>query len=125
MQVFDTAGGESIYTIIHNSAFLNNTQLFQEEKRHLPVEDYLTVVKGFIGSYPNMFFQMPEDQLDDFVTAIESVQTEADYAKLVDIYGVRRTAPWFWKMSDSFHDYYQKSAPIEAGVFDLNRYENR
>lgn len=125
VQVFDTAGGESIYTIIHNSAFLNNTQLFQEEKRHLPVEDYLTVVKGFIGSYPNMFFQMPEDQLDDFVTAIESVQTEADYAKLVDIYGVRRTAPWFWKMSDSFHDYYQKSAPIEAGVFDLNRYENR
>ena len=125
VQVFDTTGGESVYTIIHNSAFLNNTQLFREEQRRLPVEDYLTVVKGFIGSYPNMFFQMPEDQLADFVTAIEEVQTEADYASLVDIYGVRRTAPWFWKLSDSFHHYYQQLVPIEAGVFDLNRYENR
>jgi hypothetical protein len=125
VQVFEPTGADSVYTIIHNSAYLNNTQLFREEQRRLPVEDYLTVVKGFIGSYPNMFFQMPEDQLEDFVTAIEAVKTEADYSQLVDIYGVRRTAPWFWKLSDSFHDDYQRRVPIEAGVFDLNRYENR
>tara|TARA_R110001592_G_scaffold337300_1_gene623570 strand:+ start:178009 stop:180261 length:2253 start_codon:yes stop_codon:yes gene_type:complete len=125
VQVFDETGGEAVYTIIHNSAFLNNTQLFQEERRRLPVEDSLTVVKGFIGSYPNMFFQMPEDQLSDFVAAIEAIKSEADYARLVDIYGVRRTAPWFWKLSDSFYDYYQQKMPVEAGVFDLNRYENR
>ena len=89
------------------------------------MEDYLTVVKGFIGSYPNMFFQMPEEQLEDFVAAIGAVKTEADYSQLVDIYGVRRTAPWFWTLSDSFHDYYQRREPVEAGVFDLNRYENR
>lgn len=125
VQVFDGAGGEAVYTIIHNSAFLNNTQLFQEERRRLPVEDTLTVVKGFIGSYPNMFFQMPEDQLSDFVAAIEALKSEVDYARIVDIYGVRRTAPWFWKLSDSFYDYYQQNIPIEAGIFDLNRYENR
>jgi Fatty acid cis/trans isomerase (CTI) len=125
VQVFNTEGEDSVYTIIHNSAYLNNTQLFREEQRRLPVEDYLTVVKGFIGSYPNMFFQMPEDQLGDFVAAIEAIKTEADYTRLVDIYGVRRTAPWFWKLSDSFHDDYQRRAPIEAGVFDLNRYQNR
>ena len=125
VHVFDTAGGSSVYTIIHNAAYLNNTQLFREAQRRLPVEDYLTVVKGFIGSYPNMFFQMPEDQLGDFVAAIEAVRTETDYARLVDIYGVRRTAPWFWKLSDSFNDYYQRNTPIEAGIFDLNRYENR
>jgi len=125
VQVFSKSGNDSVYTIIHNSAFLNNTQLFGEEQRRLPVEDYLTVVKGFVGSYPNMFFQMPEDQIGDFVAGIEAIKTEADYTRLVDLYGVRRTAPWFWKLSDSFHDYYQQHAPIEAGVFDLNRYENR
>jgi hypothetical protein len=125
IQVFDTAGSESVYTMIHNSGYLNNTQLFREEQRRLRVEDYLTVVKGFIGSYPNMFFQMPEEQLGDFVAAIEAVRTETDYARLVDTYGVRRTASWFWKLSDSFNDYYQRNAPIEAGIFDLNRYENR
>ena len=99
VDVFDTAGNTSVYTIIHNAAYLNNTQLFREAQRRLPVEDSLTVVKGFIGSYPNMFFQMPEEQLGDFVAAIEAVRTEADYARLVDVYGVRRTAPWFWKLS--------------------------
>ena len=125
VDVFDTAGNTSVYTIIHNAAYLNNTQLFREAQRRLPVEDSLTVVKGFIGSYPNMFFQMPEEQLGDFVAAIEAVRTEADYARLVDVYGVRRTAPWFWKLSDSFNDYYEQHTPIEAGIFDLNRYENR
>ena len=33
--------------------------------------------------------------------------------------------PGFWKLSDSFNDYYEQHTPIEAGIFDLNRYENR
>ena len=39
MQVLE--GSRSVYTIIHNSAYLNNTQLFREQRR-VPVEDYLT-----------------------------------------------------------------------------------
>jgi hypothetical protein len=125
VHVFDAAGTDSVYTIIHNDAYLNNTQLFQEDKRRLPVEDYLTIVKGFIGSYPNVFFQMPESQLDEFVSAIEAVHNDEDYAQLVSTYGVRRRAPWFWKLSDDFYDYYRQHDPVEAGLFDLNRYENR
>jgi len=118
-------GDDQVYTLIHNSAFLNNTQLFQEEARRLPVEDYLTVVRGFIGSYPNMFFRLREDQLGEFAAAIESMQSEEDYKLLALRFGVRRTAPDFWQLSDALYDNYLQQAPVEAGLFDLNRYENR
>ncbi|MCB1701469.1 MAG: fatty acid cis/trans isomerase [Halioglobus sp.] len=125
VHVMADGGEDSVYTIIHNSAYLNNTQLFREEQRRLPVEDYLTVVKGFVGSYPNIFFQVPEAELDRFVASIEALQSEDDYARLLSNYGVRRTSPRFWGLSDTLYDHYRQRQPIEAGLFDLNRYENR
>jgi hypothetical protein len=91
----------------------------------LPVEDYLTVVKGFIGSYPNIFFQVPDSELGKFVALVESMQDEQDYAGLVTAYGVRRTSPDFWQLSDTLYDHYRQREPAAAGLFDLNRYENR
>ena len=125
VQVDDADGTRSVYTIIHNSGYLNNTQLFGEERRRLPVEDYLTVVKGFVGSYPNIFFQLPAAELGEFVAAIGAMRDEGDYTRLVGRYGVRRTSPRFWELSDALYEYYLESEPTEAGLFDLNRYENR
>jgi hypothetical protein len=113
------------YTIVHNDAFLNNAQVFHENQRRVPEEDYLTVVKGFIGSYPNAFFQVPESELDDFVDAIESMRNETDYARLVSFYGIRRNQATFWPLSDKLLQHYRETFPREAGLFDLNRYENR
>jgi hypothetical protein len=115
----------SIYTLIHNDAYSNNAQIFKEAQRRIPQEDYLTVVSGLIGSYPNVFFQVDEDELGNFIATIEKMRNEEDYALLVSTYGVRRNQETFWPVSDKFHAYYQKHFPIEAGLFDLNRYENR
>jgi hypothetical protein len=125
VEVFGPRGDERVFTIVHNSAYSNNAQIFREAQRRIPEEDYLTVVKGFIGSYPNVFFQLHEQDLDKFVEAIIGLRSEEDYAKLVERYGTRRNATWFWRLSDKFHAYYRKNHPIEAGLFDLNRYENR
>ncbi len=120
------ANGESRdYTIIRNSGYANNAQLFREAERRIPQEDYVTVVKGFIGSYPNAFFQLPERELPAFVTDIRALRTEQDYANLLSRYGVRRSAPWFWQISDKFNRRYRQEQPVEAGLFDLNRFENR
>ena len=125
VEVFGPRGDERVFTIVHNSAYSNNAQIFREAQRRIPEEDYLTVVRGFIGSYPNVFFQLHEQDLDKFVEAIIGLRSEEDYAKLVERYGTRRNATWFWRLSDKFHAYYRKNHPIEAGLFDLNRYENR
>ena len=116
---------EQVYTIVHNDSYLNNAQIFQEQKRRVPEEDYVTIVKGFIGSYPNVFFHVDEQQLATFVAALEAMRSEEDYAALVTRYGVRRNQATFWPMSDNLYEQYRTLQPREAGLFDLNRYENR
>jgi hypothetical protein len=125
LQVLPRRGAPRYYTLIHNRAFSNNAQLFNEDDRRLPDEDTLTVVKGFLGAYPNQFFQVTEGELDTFAGVINSLASDEDYGRLVERFGVRRTAPWFWKLADDMHAHYFDTQPVEAGLFDLNRYENR
>ena len=125
VEVPDAQPGSQVYTLLHNNSFTNNAQIFGDAERRVPQEDYLTVVKGFIGAYPNAFFQVSEERLADFAAAIENLRSEADYAGLVAVYGIRRTDPRFWSVSDRLRARYEESAPREAGLFDLNRYENR
>jgi hypothetical protein len=49
----------------------------------------------------------------------------ADYTQLIDTYGVRRMNPNFWQQGDTFHAASEQMAPVEYGVFDYNRLENR
>jgi hypothetical protein len=125
LQVIGSDGANPIYTIVHNDGYANNAQVFHEAQRRIPEEDYLTVVNGFIGSYPNVFFQVPQSELEDFVSMLESMRSEVDYATLVSTYGIRRNQAAFWPMSDKLSRYYKEAYPREAGLFDLNRYENR
>jgi hypothetical protein len=112
-------------TLLSNDAHLNLTALFGEQKSRKPDEDTLSVVPGFLGAYPNAFFVVSEAELGRFVEMISSLQTEEDYALLLDNYGVRRTNPAFWNQGDVFHAAYRDDAPVEHGLFDYNRLENR
>ena len=126
VEVLGEGDSARVFTILHNDSYSNNAQIFKEQKRRIPEEDYLTVVKGFIGAYPNAFFRLPDQNLEKFVAAIMSMRSEKDYANLVTDYGVRRTnVPLFWPLSDRLNAQYKEDQPIEAGLFDLNRYENR
>ncbi len=125
VDVLGRDGQSRFYSLVHTNGFSNNAQLFKEEQRRIPAEDYLSVVRGFIGAYPNVFFQLPESDLPGFVEAVSKLANEEDYAALVARYGVHRTAPWFWALSDKMRGHYGRTQPREAGLFDLNRYENR
>ncbi|MEH6593120.1 MAG: fatty acid cis/trans isomerase, partial [Halioglobus sp.] len=113
---------DDVYTIIRNAGHSNISQPFGEEERRLPEEDSLTVVRGFLGAYPNVFVQINESQLANFVEDIASMKKPADKATIMNRYGVHRNAPWFWRLSDKFHEKYQERDGIEAGIFDYNRY---
>tara|TARA_R110000823_G_scaffold91174_9_gene201187 strand:- start:1750 stop:4002 length:2253 start_codon:yes stop_codon:yes gene_type:complete len=125
LQVLARDGSKDYYTLVHNNGYSNNAQLFHEEERRIEEEDYLTLVNGFIGAYPNVFFQLPESDISGFVKAVAAMRDADDYTSLVSRYGVRRTAPWIWRVSDDMSAHYRKTFPREAGLFDLNRYENR
>jgi hypothetical protein len=114
-----------LFTLVHNNGYSNLSSLFGEEKRRIPAEDYLTITRGIIGSYPNSFMQVTKADLPDFVSRIHNLRSEADYQSLRDIYGIRRSNPDFWSFSDKLLVEYRRSEPAEAALLDYNRLENR
>jgi hypothetical protein len=118
-------GGSAQVTLIRNTGHSNVSHLLSEKKQILPEEDTLTVAAGLLGAYPNAFYRVDRQQLPHLVTAINTMETEADYAAFLDRFGVRRTDPAFWQHSDELFTAYQSMSPLEAGRFDYNRLENR
>jgi len=116
------------YTIIRNKAYKNVTSLFQDEEDS-EVRDYsndtLTVVDWLEGSYPNFFFQVDINEVEQFAARYTALQNREDYERFVSIYGIRRTNQQFWEIADWFQDAYRREKPVLAGLFDLNRYQNR
>lgn len=121
----ESSSGDEYVTIVNNRAHSSMTSMFKEQKNRLPGNDTLSVIPGFIGAYPNAFYVVDENVLGEFVDTISSLGSEADYARLLDAYGIRRTDPEFWFKSDSFHSAYLQSDPIAAGLLDYSRLENR
>ncbi|ADJ28296.1 fatty acid cis/trans isomerase [Nitrosococcus watsonii] len=117
--------GTYYYTVLHNNAHSNITSLFREDKYRLPEKDSITVVRGFIGAYPDAFWEVDETRLAELVNGVASLQNDADYSSLVDRFGVRRTDRRFWNIGDEFTAAYKTIDPIHAGLFDYNRLENR
>ena len=120
----NTSSGPKYFTLLRNSAHSNMSSL-KEAKNRLPNEDTLTVLPGFIGAYPNAFFVVDEKKVASFVDALSRLGTEADYAALLDDYGIRRTNKDFWSHSDAFHAGFKKLIPLRYGILDYSRFENR
>ena len=80
---------------------------------------------GFVGAYPNVFYRVDRSSLPQFVAGMADLASEQDYRKFAERFAVQRTSPDFWNHSDQLHRAYQASAPLETGLFDYNRLENR
>lgn len=116
---------DEAYTLIRNSGHSNIASLLNENDNRLPQEDYLTLLKGISGAYPAVFWRVKEGDILRFVDAVTRVKNEQDYQQLLKQFGVRRTAPDFWAVSDRMHALYRKENPEEAGLLDYSRLENR
>ncbi|TAL53454.1 MAG: peptidylprolyl isomerase, partial [Methylovulum sp.] len=123
--VIDEQKQAHYYTLLRNSAHSNVSELFKEDSRRLPDEDTLTLAPGFLGVYPNAFYRLKFWQVPEFIKAVKQLKSEAGYTKLSARFAIRRTHPHFWAYADTLHAAYRRTYPIEAGLFDFNRFENR
>ena len=117
--------GEGLFTLTHNNAYSNLFSLFDEDKRHIPDEDNLTIARGVVGNYPNSFMRITPDNLGQFVDQFQAMKSEGDYRALRDAFGIRRSNGDFWAFSDRVHQLYFQKQPKEAALLDYNRLENR
>lgn len=126
IMVEPTAGGDpQLFTLIRNSAHYNVSSLFSEESNRNPAEDDTTIVSGLLGSYPDAFWRVKESELAKLVVQAQQVQDEADYGRLLQQFGVRRTTPDFWAFSDRLNQLFMQHYPIDGSWLDYNRLENR
>jgi hypothetical protein len=114
-----------LLTLLSNSAYSNVSSILNSESNRLPDEDTLTIANGVTGAYPNIFLQVSEADIPELVAQIEGLRSEADYSKLLDRFGIRRTDPRFWAVSDQVLADYQNAEAISHGILDYSRYENR
>ena len=117
-------GQREVYSLLRNRAHSNVAFMLGEQLRYQPALDSLTLYPGVLSSYPNFIFNVPVEQVAAFVAALEQARNQPAFERVVERWGIRRTHPEFWRYFHDMSAYIQQTEPIEAGVLDMNRYEN-
>jgi len=115
-------GHYQVYSLIRNRRHSNVAFMLGESLRYQKDLDSLTILPELTGSYPNLIFQVNLAELEPFVQQLSIVNSDSDFNKIVELWGVRRMSPDFWKIFHSFSQYMQNNNPLEAGIYDMNRY---
>ena len=110
------------YTVIRNKALSSNSFMFGEGRRRIIDDDTLTLVKGYVGSYPNAFCRVEIEQIENFINDYLKIRDKISYYNFARQYAVRRTSPNFWEEADWHYQKFLKDEPIEAGLFDMYRF---
>ncbi|MFK5969085.1 MAG: fatty acid cis/trans isomerase [Candidatus Marithrix sp.] len=112
-----------VYSIIADRAYnIPGTESLTRE----PNEDWLTLYRGFVGAYPNIFFEIDIEQSVDFISAIQNIATKQDWDVLAGKYGISRNSTRFWPFFDWVHEWKSKPRPginpVEQSIIDVGQY---
>ena len=111
-----------VYSLVINRWHKNVALLFDEESRMDSSKDKINFIKGFVGSYPNIFVNVKQDDLSDFFTLLQNYHENDNDKKRLLKYIINRSNPNFWEIFDWFDKEFKKQDSLEYGLFDLNRY---
>ncbi len=113
---------DEVVTMIINRWHDNVNFLFKEEGALNHINDRADYLRGFHGSYPNYFIDIRQRDLPEF---FELLQTATDRKELMirfHKWAINRSNKKFWEYYDWFQQRFNKEQPMQAGLFDLNRY---
>ena len=113
----DVAGSLVINRWRQNVAFL-----IGEDARLDPSKDSIDFIRGLIGSYPNYFFDVHENDLPDFFDLLARFDRSPKDLERLARYGVNRADEKLWEMYDWFQKRFNEDEPVKGGLLDLNRY---
>ncbi|UPW17837.1 fatty acid cis/trans isomerase [Agarivorans sp. TSD2052] len=126
IQVDDPDVAEPAYfTLLRHNAHANISSLFLENDNRLPDQDTVSVLPGLVGAYPGAFWQVQKSELKQLQQQLVQVSSEESYQAFMKRYGIRRTNQEFWPYSDRLHKAYLQAEPLDSGILDYSRLENR
>jgi len=125
LRIRQRAGKDLVFTAVINRWHDDITFMLREEKGLDPKKDTLEFVPGMIGSYPNMFFDVPEGEVSAFLTLLASFDGKAESRTRLARYAINRSDDRFWETYDWFQKRFDEDEPVRGGLLDLNRYFHR
>ena len=117
-------GQREIYSLMRNRAHSSVAFIIGESLRYQAGLDTLTIYPGVHSSYPNFIFNVTAEQVPEFVAALQQVKDSQAFEQVTQRWGIRRSHPQFWRYFHDLSSYIRETEPVEAGVLDMNRYEN-
>jgi len=118
--------GDEVFSLVRNKSHLNVSFMFLEESYRAPAEDTLGIVRGYVGSYPNLFLVVPPGKLGQFAGELNALRGDDEgWQRFLDRWGVRRSSKGFWASADWFLAHELLDEPIEGGLLDLSRYVSK
>ncbi len=114
-----------VFSVVVNRWHDNVAFMFDEASRLDPSKDTADFIFDFIGSYPNLFFDFTLDEAAEFFEMVQNYEDTPYYRKQILRFAVTRDEPEFWEEYDWFQKRFYERHPVEAGLFDLNRYYYR
>lgn len=125
-------GDFPVYTLINNKQHFNLDQMSNESGRRDFKNDYLTVFKGMVGSFPNLFLKLKKNELNQLIKMIQKIARSTNQISLLanpvwqEFYKsewvVSRFSPDFWEVYDQLHQIQNNYRFLESGVIDLSHY---
>lgn len=122
IKVNETIEDDVYISIVINRWHDDVTTIFGEEDKLRPENDNGIFIKGFVGSYPNYFFEVNLTDLPDFLEMLKSFDGGSHSKTWLTQYGINRADPRFWQVYDLLQERFNAIDPVQAGLFDLNRY---
>lgn len=109
-------------TVVVNRWHDNVAFMLREDGRLDPSKDSADFIQGLIGSYPNYFVDVREEDLPDFIDLLAHFRKTPEDFKRLATYGINRADERFWGAYDWFQKRFSEDEPVRGGLFDLNRY---
>jgi hypothetical protein len=109
-------------SIVVNRWHDNVAFILGEDGRLDPSKDSADFVQGLVGSYPNYFVDVREEDLPDFFDLLAHFKKNRKDMERLAKYGVNRANDKLWDAYDWFQQRFYEDDPVRSGLFDLNRY---
>lgn len=123
IRIKNVPGKEDVVVSLVVNRWHDNVKFILKEKTHFdPSKDTGVFLPGFIGSYPNYFFELDVTDLPDFFDILDHYDGSDVFVQRLEKYGVNRAQQNFWEVYDWFQNAFDESDKKHSGLIDLNRY---
>ncbi len=115
-------GDYRAFSLLRNRRHSNVAFILGESWRFQEELDSLTILPTLVGSYPNLMLRVDLSDINRFAETLTAVTSEDAFDAFIRRWAVLRMSPEFWDVFHDFSNFVREQTPLEAGIYDINRY---